>query len=452
MSHQPANHQQPSNQTTRPIPPFWEIEWRVVEIAAEQLGFDREAVTAEARLMQDLTFDSLDAVEFVMELEEQFCITLEEDVTQEFFTRNPTTLHTVAKLVLERWGTGTTDRSHWYGKRGAQDALDSVPATQLGGRCHRSEWLSGQLYDFIGETAEGTKQFRRQTDGMRCLLLPGDEVMIGSSKPEAPADQRPAHPVTLSDFLIDAEPVSNQAFCRFLNSAKPTNETLLDWCSVEERDSRIKHFQLNQSRIWGTWSPAPGTENHPMMLVSWFGANAYSLWANRQDWRRYRGDDSIPTALADGPFTVAAEQTRQELLDQALPSESQWEYAAMEADASALSVRSGQHYIGREYTPQSIPSADVSSRLGVSKFGLHHMAGNVWQWCSDWYSPDFYSTDAARKPNPINKSGGAVRSERGGSWVGPVELTSRHYRRGRVPMARGRCLGFRCIGSVRDLP
>ena len=402
--------------------------------------------------MEDLHFDSLDTVELVMELEEVFHVTLDERHSQEFFTRNPTTLHTIAQLVLERWGTGKADRTRWFGTRESQSDQDRLPVTQLGGKCSDTEWLDGQLYEDLGETREGTRQFRRRTDGMRCLLLHGDEVKIGNAAPGAPADQQPAHMVTLSDFLIDAEPVSNQAFCRFLNSVKPSDETLLDWCSVTEDDRRIRHFQLEKSRFRGLWSPVRGTENWPMMLVSWFGANAYSLWANRQDWRRYRGDEAIPTSLEGRSLPSLQEQTRAELLAQSLPTESQWEYAATGADAEFSQARLAQHYAGRQYTPQTIPSANVSAKLGMSKFGLHHMAGNVWQWCSDWYSPDFYHTEAAQEPNPRNRANGGVRSERGGSWVGPSELVSRHYRRGRVPTSRGRCLGFRCVGSTRDLP
>jgi len=102
------------------------------------------------------------------------------------------------------------------------------------------------------------------------------------------------------------------------------------------------------------------------------------------------------------------------------------------------------------YRADTLPMADVNEPLGVSQFGLHHMAGNIWQWCRDWYDAAFYQRAEATAANPVNRTPTQVRSERGGSWVGPAELCRSSYRRGRPIAARGRCLGFRCIGSAKD--
>lgn len=172
----------------------------------------------------------------------------------------------------------------------------------------------------------------------------------------------------------------------------------------------------------------------------WAGANAYSLWANGRDWRGYRGEDGAEP-------------------ESFLPSEAQREYAARGAihrafpwgdePSSQERMRYGQHFKGTAYRVETLPMADVNAELGMSPFGLHHMAGNVWQWCRDWYDDSFYERAEASHPNPVNRTPGKVRSERGGRWIGPAELCRSSFRRGRPPAARGRCLGFRCVGSAK---
>lgn len=173
-----------------------------------------------------------------------------------------------------------------------------------------------------------------------------------------------------------------------------------------------------------------------MILVSWYGAAAYSLWAGGLDWREYRTASLLPT-------------------------EAQWEYAARGPTARAYPwgeepAAGDRACVGlhrrRETYPGILPMAEVHHRLGMSPFDLHHMAGNVWQWCRDWYDPDFYRTPAASEPNPHQTHPTGIRSERGGSWVGPSELARSSYRRGRPPAAVGRCLGFRCITPLKNLP
>ena len=179
------------------------------------------------------------------------------------------------------------------------------------------------------------------------------------------------------------------------------------------------------------WGAVPGAERWPMILVSWYGANAYSRWANGADWRDYR--DDAPHLPTEAPWEYAARGPE--------PREFPWG----DGEASADRMRFGLHERAREYGVSELPLAAVNEKLGMSPPGLRHMAGNVWQWCRDWYAPDFYRTDAAREPDAWCRDPSGVRSERGGSWVGPASLCRSSYRRGRAPAARGRCLGFRCV-------
>ena len=231
-------------------------------------------------------------------------------------------------------------------------------------------------------------------------------------------------------LFIDAEPVSTTAYCRFLNSVgTPPAAVLADWFVLAPDDDRNAHAVI---AFEDEWRPVPGTERWPMVLVSWYGANAYSLWANGRDWADYRDDAGAEL----GSF---------------LPSEAQWEYAARgpryrlfpwgDEPPTPEHMRFGRHRRSAAYDVQALPMAGVNEPLGVSPFGLHHAAGNVWQWCRDWYDEDFYRKPAARGKNAANRSPTGVRSERGGSWVGPAELCRSSYRRGRPVTMSGECFG-----------
>ncbi len=417
---------------------FVEVEERVCDIASEQLQIPRSEISPSNRLIEDLHCDSLDLLELFMELEEAFCVTLSDKapnpVFKAVFTRQPFRLADLAELVYLQQGTGKPER-RWRQAAIELDSTDSVPFTQLDGRWEMR--LSGNQRLLEPLQVKGSlSQFRRRSDGMRCIRIPSGEVEIGSDSPESPADERPKHIVEIDAFVIDAEPVSTTAYCRFLNSiGEVSPETLADWFILDPRDDRKEHLLIHHRET--EWYPLPGAERWPMMLVSWYGANSYSLWANGLDWTNYQDSGGL-----EGPASC-------------LPSEAQWEYSARGAriqsypwgDTPPLpqSMRYGQHCKSATYQVQTLPLADVNEQMGMSPFGLHHVAGNVWQWCRDWYDESFYEKPQSRMRNPINRAVTGIRSERGGSWVGPAELCRSSFRRGRPPLARGRCLGFRCV-------
>jgi formylglycine-generating enzyme required for sulfatase activity len=102
-----------------------------------------------------------------------------------------------------------------------------------------------------------------------------------------------------------------------------------------------------------------------------------------------------------------------------------------------------------EPVPQ--PEMMVNVRLGVSPFGVHHMAGHVRQWCRDWFAPDFYSRPAATKADPANREATDVKTERGGGGGHIDAVHTCSHRRGRPPQSRSRLLGFRCVGHADEL-
>ncbi|RCS46309.1 hypothetical protein DTL42_15165 [Bremerella cremea] len=414
-----------------------EIEPRVCQLAAEVLGLKLDEVLPESRLIEDLHVDSLCMVELFMTVEEEFDIEIPNKPTNPFaksvFTRNPFRIRDLAEVVYLQQESCCPQRSGWRRQVVARSSGPELTFTQLSGRFQTSYPVPDPLLYERLEAETDVPLFRRFSDGMRCFQLPGGQVTLGSQAPIAQADEGPVHSVELDSFLIDAEPVSTTAHCRFLNSIHSFEKQWRDWFLLEETDDRIAQMQIELTG--NLWRPLAGTEWMPMVLVSWWGANAYSLWTNRWDWHFYQSHAGF------------------------LPTEAQWEYAAQGAyqevandETEALSYVAAQHEPGTTYVADSMRMAPVHALLGVSKFGLHHMAGNVWQWCRDWYAEDFYQTPAAQDRNPVNTQPTGIRSERGGSWVGPTELCRPSYRRGREPWARGRCLGFRCVGQATNLP
>jgi acyl carrier protein len=416
--------------------PLVEVEQRVCDIASAQLGIKREVISPASRVVDDLGCDSLDLVELFIELEETFGVVLPNDAPnpayKAVFTRQPFRLADLAEMIYLQQGTGKAGHNHWRGRKVQPPPMPSVPFTQLGGTWQKNS--DNVLLESLTKNGVAP-QFRRRSDGMRCVMIPATSVELGSDESGALPDERPPHVVRMDAFLIDAEPVSTTAYCRFLNSIGPVSPGILaDWFLLDAEDDRNEHVLIEQAGQ--QWRPVPASERWPMILVSWFGANAYSLWANGKDWSTYRAEGF-------------------------LPSEAQWEYAARGARSQPfpwgaeppLSDRlcCAQHRRSATYRADSLPMADVNHQLGMSPFDLHHMAGNVWQWCQDWYAEDFYQRAEANEPNPINRTPGMVRSERGGSWVGRAELCRSSYRRGRPPVARGRCLGFRCISPINGI-
>ncbi len=396
----------------QPILSLDEIRARVFKIVAEQMGIPLADIHPTSRLIQDLHMDSLDNVELVLELETEFGLSISDEQAElmpgRAFTTREMNLEEVVELIRALQGAKPAqNRREWFRNiaTAPRPPTEAAAFTQLDGKYVSQAgdpWLDRlEVRNAIATT------IRRRTDGMVCVRIPADEVefirdglRIGKS---------------MEAFFIDMEPVSTSAYCRFLNTIGPVAERLLaEWFICAPGDRRDRHQLIRYDGF--KWKPLLGVERWPMILVSWYGANAYALWASGRDWYGYRD------AGADGSGS-------------GLPSEDQFEYAARgptiqrfpwgDEAATLESAWFGRHERGTEYpTPQSMPIVPVNRPLGISPFGPRHMAGNVWQWCGNELSP-------------------GIRAERGGSWIGPAFLCECSYRRGRVPDARGRCLGFR---------
>jgi len=231
----------------------------------------------------------------------------------------------------------------------------------------------------------------------------------------------PVHKVTLSDFEIGRTAVTNAQYCAFLNEKGNQTEGGVEWINLQGNFSEEKC--RIQSADGSRFTVETGYENHPVIYISWFGAEAYCRWLSEKSDKNYR-----------------------------LPTEAEWEYAA-----SGGSQSNKYEYAGSDepdevawYSSNSSAKAHPVAEKKANELGVHDMSGNVWEWCQDWYGD--YSPDS--QTNPTGPTLDSYRVYRGGSWFGDAQRCRVSYRDYYTPNARASRLGFRVASSVQseDMP
>jgi len=239
-------------------------------------------------------------------------------------------------------------------------------------------------------------------DGAQMVYVPAGAFTMGTGGSEiAEAYKRfftnaPKHTVTLSGYWIYKNDVTvgqYKAFCQATSRAMP------------------------DAPRWG-WK-----DDHPMVNVTWDDASAYATWAGV-----------------------------------ALPTEAQWEKAARGTAGRAYPW--GNEWYPSRCAHSNLHLGDLGSTqpvgsypLGASPYGCLDMAGNVWQWCADWYDANYYNS--APPSNPTGPVSGQVRALRGGSWYINIPAVSRMpvlfraaYRIWLNPTDRNDNIGFRCSSRL----
>ncbi len=136
-----------------------------------------------------------------------------------------------------------------------------------------------------------------------------------------------------------------------------------------------------------------------------------------------------------------------------LPTEAQWEYACRAGTTTPFhfgeTISTEQANYDGDYAYGNGGEGVYRERTVVvgsfpsNAWGLHDMHGNVWEWCSDWYDPEFYGKSTARDPEKTAKSG--FRVLRGGSWGDYPGNCRSALRNGSYPSYRGDLRGFRVV-------
>ena len=306
------------------------------------------------------------------------------------------------------------------------------------------------------------------------IWIPGGEFTMGTDAAVGWAEEKPAHRVRVAGFFMDATEVTNAQFRQFVAATgyvttaekPPSLEEIMSQAPpgtpppprdklvpgsvvfvpppgpVDTRRDFSQWWQWTPGANWkhpeGPQSTIDGKDDHPVVHVSWYDAVAYAKWAGKR-----------------------------------LPTEAEWEFAArggLDARANVwgdapFDEARPQCNIWQGEFPHRNTAKDGYERTAPAKsfppngYGLYDMAGNVWEWCADWYQRDLYRSRAGRLTvNPLGpertidplRPFEPQRVQKGGSFLCHDSYCSR-YR----PSARHGCspdtgmahVGFRCAAS-----
>lgn len=233
------------------------------------------------------------------------------------------------------------------------------------------------------------------------VVIPGASFYRGSN--DGNRDEVPRHQIHLSSFAIDIHPVTNEQFVRFLEAMggeKDTNHHDI----IRMRDSRIK-------RSGGKLNIESGYAKHPVVGVTWYGAVAYAKWIGKR-----------------------------------LPTEAEWEVAARGGLENAL-YPTGDEI---EKSQANFFSSDTTPVMSYAPNGysLYDFAGNVYEWCYDWYGYNSYEISVQEPENPKGPLQGVYRVLRGGCWKSLKEDLRCSKRHRNNPGTVNGTYGFRCAADV----
>lgn len=235
-----------------------------------------------------------------------------------------------------------------------------------------------------GETAQPTETPKPGVDSPM-LDIPAGTFKMGSDSSKS-ADAKPAHSVDVKAFKLDQFEVTNADFKKFVGATNYQTDA-----------------QKAGNKDWSVY--AQGKDNNPVVKASWNDATAFCQWAGKR-----------------------------------LPTEAEWEYAARGDKDLAFPY-------GNDFDPKKQNGKDSGIRgttvvgsypAGASPFGVHDMAGNVWEWTSDVAKPYPGNTTASKL------YGSDLYIIRGGGWFDVADQLATFNRNSAKPDTANDDIGFRC--------
>ena len=298
------------------------------------------------------------------------------------------------------------------------------------------------------------------------VWVPGGEFDQGSDE-EMFQDARPIHHVGVDGFWMDATEVTNSDFKRFADETK--------YVTVAERVPRAEDYPgaLPDMLVPGSVVFSPPRKAVPL--------NDHFQWWNYvkgASWRHPEGPGTSIAKRMDHPVVHIAYEDAQAYAKWAgkrIPTEAEWEFAARGGLAGKKypwgdEFRPGGKYMANTFQghfPEKNTAEDgyVATNpvkaFPANAYGLYGMAGNVWEWVSDWYRPDYYGRLASQggtarnPPGPSDsfdpsEPGVQKRVQKGGSFLCTDQYCSRYMPGGRgkgAPDTGTSHLGFRLVKS-----
>ena len=309
------------------------------------------------------------------------------------------------------------------------------------------------------------------------VWVPGGTFAMGAADKPGRPDEYPQHRVQVAGFWMDATEVTNAEFARFVAATHyvTTAERPPDWEELKKQlppgtprppasalvaaslvfAPPAQPVPLTNAAQWWRWqrgaswrhpqgpgSGLQGKENYPVVQVSWDDAVAYARWAGKRLPSEAEWECAARAGQAGQPFTWGSEP-----VNQGRPKANTWQ----------------GHFSDRNTGQDKFSGLAPARSFAPNAYGLYDMAGNVWEWCADWYRPDTYQTLAASGGAARQPAGPAAsfdpeepstpkRVVRGGSFLCNESYCSGYRVSARMKSAPDTGLehtGFRCVASTR---